>query len=243
MNPNAPLLSGVSQPDRTSPIIGDAISPRDIPLSVLSATRGSVLEGASEKPLIKTQLYEFPIAVSPEDEKYIDQALDSFCDRVVILNPGGGWPTKIWPASAYGEVADRLWNDYRLNSLVTYGPGEEALADSVAAGSRSGKARVFPSTIKQFVALARRARLFVGGDTGPLHLAAACRTPIVGIYGPTSPERNGPFDERDVTVGRDLWCRSECHRRECWHWECLDIPVNRVMNAISARLEKAGFQI
>jgi len=85
---------------------------------------------------------------------------------------------------------------------------------------------------------ARRAALFVGGDTGPLHIAAASGTPIVGLYGPTSPIRNGPFDPLDITLGRDVWCRADCHRRSCWHWECMDIPVNDVKNAIVKRLQR-----
>jgi lipopolysaccharide heptosyltransferase I len=180
--------------------------------------------------------YEFPIAVSPEDEKLIEAATDPTRGRLAILNPGGGWPTKLWPTSYYGEIADWLSQEYNLHSFVTYGPGEEGLAAEVAASSRSGSARVFASTLKQFVALARRAELFVGGDTGPLHLAAASRTPIVGLYGPTSSERNGPFDPCDLTVGRDLWCRADCNRRSCWHWECLDIGPTAVKRAIARRL-------
>ncbi|HSE97935.1 MAG TPA: glycosyltransferase family 9 protein, partial [Blastocatellia bacterium] len=140
--------------------------------------------------------------------------------------------------SNYGEIADYLANEYNLTSFITYGPGEEGLAEESVSGSRTGKARSFASTLKQFVALARRAALFVGGDTGPLHLAAASGTPIVGLYGPTSPARNGPFDSRDITVGRDLWCREGCHRRSCWHWECMDIPTGAVKRAISRRLRE-----
>ena len=157
-------------------------------------------------------------------------------DRFAILNPGGGWPTKLWPAERFGQLADWLLEEHKLASIVTYGPGEESLANEVAASSRARAARPLASTLKQFVALARRARLFVGGDTGPLHLAAASVTPIVGIYGPTSPERNGPFDKRDIAVGLDLWCRLNCHRRSCWHWECMDIPLSTVTEAVSARL-------
>jgi len=108
------------------------------------------------------------------------------------------------------------------------------------ASAHSGAAEVIASTLKQFVALARRAALFVGGDTGPLHLAAAAGTPIVGIYGPTSPARNGPFSPQDITVGRDLWCRSDCHQRACWHWECMDIPASVVTRAASLRLSRAS---
>ena len=183
--------------------------------------------------------YEFPIKLSADDERFAASAAEGLEDRFAILNPGGGWPTKLWPPERFGQLADLLLERHGLRSIVTYGPGEEALADQVAASSRAGAARPLASTIKEFVALTRRARLFVGGDTGPLHLAAASGTPIVGIYGPTSSERNGPFDARDTAVGLDLWCRSNCHRRSCWHWECMDIPVSTIAKAVSVRLADA----
>jgi ADP-heptose:LPS heptosyltransferase len=181
--------------------------------------------------------YEFPITVSEDDERFVEQAID-LRKPFAIVNPGGGWQTKLWPAERYAAIADWLWSDCGVASFITYGPGEEGLAETLASGTRSGAVRPLASTLKQFVALSRRATLFVGGDTGPLHLAAASGAPIVGIYGPTSPERNGPFDPRDVTVGRNLWCRADCHRRSCWHWECMDIAVPDVKRAIMSRLER-----
>ena len=183
-----------------------------------------------------TPNYKFPISVSSEDEDYADRAVGDANRPFAIINPGGGWSTKLWEPSRYGQVADWLNTEHGLKSIITFGPGEEPLAHLVAAASRSGGARPLPSTLKQFVALARRAELFIGGDTGPLHLAAACGTPIVGIYGPTAPARNGPFDARDIAVGRDLWCRADCHRRSCWHWECMEISVSEVEKAIARRL-------
>jgi lipopolysaccharide heptosyltransferase I len=183
--------------------------------------------------------YEFPIAVSTEDEKFVDDTIENSGGVFTIINPGGGWPTELWPPERYAELADWLWSDCGLRSFVTHGPGEEALAQKVADRARSSAARPIASTLKQYVALARRASLFVGGDTGPLHLAAASGTPIVGLYGPTSAERNGPFDHRDVTVGRDLWCRPDCHRRSCWHWECMNISLSEVQRAIVTRLSGA----
>jgi lipopolysaccharide heptosyltransferase I len=183
--------------------------------------------------------YEFPIQVSDDDEEYVEKATRAVEGDFAIINPGGGWPTKLWPAESFGELADWLYKEYRLASFVTYGPGEEPLAERVARSSRTRSARVLPSTIKQFVALARRARIFIGGDTGPLHIAAACGAPVVGIYGPTSPARNGPFENDDIAVGRDLWCRTSCHRRKCWHWECMDIPLAAVSSGVAARLARA----
>ncbi|HST23949.1 MAG TPA: glycosyltransferase family 9 protein [Blastocatellia bacterium] len=199
------------------------------------ALASAVIDGANFSPA----RYEFPIVVSAEDERYIEEAISNRGGSFAIINPGGGWPTKLWPATRYGQLADHLHTEHGLVSFITYGPGEESLVQTVAAASKTGAARPFASTLKQFVALARRAALFVGGDTGPLHLAAASGTPIVGIYGPTSPDRNGPFDKRDVTVKRDLWCRADCHRRSCWHWECMDIAVSAVASAVATRLERA----
>lgn len=183
--------------------------------------------------------YEFPIALAPDDERFADTVAENQNGRFAIINPGGAWPTKLWALERYAQLADWLWDDCGVPTVITFGPGEEALAGCVVASSRPGAARALASTLKQFVALARRAALFVGGDTGPLHLAAASGTPIVGLYGPTAPERNGPFDPRDITIGRDLWCRAECHRRSCWHWECMDIPVSDVKQAVLRRLELA----
>jgi lipopolysaccharide heptosyltransferase I len=185
--------------------------------------------------------YSFPIRVSPQDEAYAAEAAAGFRGRFTIINPGGGWPTKLWPASNYREIARILWEENALASFVTYGPGEEPLARTIAEPSEP-YVKLLPSTLKQFVALARRAQLFIGGDTGPLHLAAAAGTPIVGIYGPTSPARNGPFSPDDLTVGRDLWCRPDCHRRSCWHWECMDIPVATVASAVRRRLSAVSIQ-
>jgi len=186
----------------------------------------------------ETDEYEFPIALSAEDERFADSIITERAGNYAILNPGGGWPTKLWAPFRFGQLADWLWDTYGLTSLVTYGPGEEVLAQQASQSAKSGRAVVVASTLKQFVSLARRCSLFVGGDTGPLHLAAAAKAPIVGLYGPTSPRRNGPFDPHDLTVGRDLWCRPGCHQRSCWHWECMDIELEDVKVVVSKRLAK-----
>jgi heptosyltransferase-1 len=180
--------------------------------------------------------FEFPIAISEQDKRYVSARVREIGQRFAIINPGGGWPTKRWPNREYSAIADYLWQAHSLPSFITYGPGEEAMASEIASMVTTDAARPLASTLKQFVALARSATIFIGGDTGPLHLAAASGTPIVGLYGPTSALRNGPFDPRDISVGRDLWCRAGCHQRRCWHWECMRIPVEQVADAVTRRL-------
>jgi ADP-heptose:LPS heptosyltransferase len=124
-----------------------------------------------------------------------------------------------------------------LQSLVTHGPGEEQLAQSVVDGSQSGKARTVKLSLKGFFALAQHAKIYVGGDTGPTHLAVAAKAPIVGLFGPTEWWRNGSPRPVDICVERnDIDCRVDCHRRSCSKWICMDIEVERVLKAVDARI-------
>ena len=113
---------------------------------------------------------------------------------VAIVNPGAGWPSKLWPPERYAQVARHLGLAWRLGVLVVWaGAAEKAAAETIVAGSE-GVARLAPATtLRQLASLARRASLFVGADTGPLHLAVAVGTPCVGLFGPWPAERNGPL--------------------------------------------------
>ncbi len=157
---------------------------------------------------------EFPLPVAAASVGRVDEGLRGVGeDGLVLLNPGGGWPGKLWPAERYGALAQAL-DRQGLRCLVTYGPGEETLADAVVAAA-AGKARKsFPTTLLDYVELARRARLVVAADTGPLHLACAVGTPVVALFGPTDPARNGPFATEDVVVRRLPPC-APCYSRAC----------------------------
>jgi heptosyltransferase-1 len=138
---------------------------------------------------------EFP--VDPDAERQIS-SLVADAKAFAILNPGAGWGAKRWPAERYGQVARELAKE-GICSLVNYGPGEEDLAADVENAS-AGAARKVSCSISELIALTRRARLFVGGDTGPLHMAAALNVPVVAIFGPTDPARNGPFGTRSIVL-------------------------------------------
>jgi heptosyltransferase-1 len=118
--------------------------------------------------------------------------------RFAIVTPGAGWGGKQWPAERFGAVAHAL-AAHNLRTLVNAAPGEEQLAAAVAEAS-GGSAVSVGCTIAQLIALTRRARIFIGGDTGPLHLAAALGIPVVAIYGPTDPARTGPFGTQAIAL-------------------------------------------
>jgi lipopolysaccharide heptosyltransferase I len=203
-------------------------------LSLASGALGLELPSAAET-------FEFPIAVTREHEREADEVVQLVGQRFTILNPGGGWPTKLWDAARFGALADALLFEHGLRSVVTHGPGERELAERVVASSRARAAVAASPSLKGFYALARRAAVYVGGDTGPTHLAVAAGAPVVGLFGPTEWWRNGSPRAEDVCVERtDVGCRDLCHRRSCSQWVCMDIEVGRVVEAVGERLRRGA---
>ncbi len=155
----------------------------------------------------------------------------------VLINPGGNWETKRWEPSRFGALARRLM-DEGLDVAVTWGPGEEDAARTIREIAGDDLLMV-DSTLPELVALCERSCLFVGGDTGPMHFAAATGTPIVSLFGPTSSDRNGPFQREDVVVELRMPCRP-CYERDACpleHLECMgNITVDMVHEACRKRL-------
>ncbi len=166
----------------------------------------------------------------------IERRLDGYSD-FVLINPGGAWKTKRWGTENYGTLARRLIES-GLEVAVTWGPGEEKIAERIQ--ELGGETvRMVPANLQELVALSESARLFVGGDTGPMHFAAAVGVPVVAIFGPTSSDRNGPFRREDVVVEQRMECRPCYQRDECplKHLDCLKkITVDHVYDACLRRL-------
>jgi len=178
---------------------------------------------------------EFPIEQVVSD--IARQVREATGGCYALLNPGAAWPNKRWPPSRFAAVAAALASQHRIASVVVWGPGEQSLAEDVVAAAGGAAMLSPPTSIADLVALARGAALMVSGDTGPTHVAAAVGTPIVGIYGPTRPSRNGPWSPRDVTVSRDTVCQCHHLRRCRLERMCLlDIGVEEVVSAIDRRL-------
>jgi heptosyltransferase-1 len=206
------MRSGVLARLSGARVVYGAAEPRESPASLwytrkvvargqhVVAQNLSVAEGLVERGM-KPPAPDIPcdLPYDPQSEERTEQGLAQHNVRdFAILNPGAGWGAKRWPAERYGEVARKL-ADAGICPLVNYGPGEEDLFRAVLAAS-GGRARPTKGTISELIALTRRARLFIGGDTGPLHLAAALRVPVVAIFGPTDPARNGPYGTRGIVL-------------------------------------------
>ncbi len=182
--------------------------------------------------------WQFPLPGTDEDDRVVESMLAELGTKeFILINPGGGWMSKRWAPDSYAELIQRLGREYPGHVLLTGSAEEEEMIAGILPRSGSQKARHVRTTLLQFIALARRAQLFLGGDTGSLHLAAAVRTPIVAIYGPTDPARNGPFCKADII----LWNRGPINytRRADRPAYLSGVSVDSVLAAIHQRLARA----
>jgi lipopolysaccharide heptosyltransferase I len=182
---------------------------------------------------------DLPLRVEPSAA--VRDALDRTLagGRYAVLNPGAAWPNKRWPPERFGALASALHRRHGLVSLITWGPAERGLAETIVAASE-GTARLSPpTTVGDLAAVMHDASLVVSGDTGPLHIAAAVGAPLVGLYGPTWPERNGPWDPDDEVISRADRCRCH-HKRRCLTGApCIEtITVDEVMASADRRLTR-----
>lgn len=213
----------------------------DIPPQTHVIRKNLRLAEQALKISVPAENFEFPIFTGHEHRTEAEKIIAAAGANFAVLNPAGGWVTKLWPAEKFGALADRLWEEIGLVSVIAAAPNETELAQKVLESSQTGKVILSETSLKGFYELVRRARIYVGGDTGPTHLAVAARTPVVGIFGPTEWWRNGSPNPQDICVEReDINCRTDCHRRTCSNWICLDIPVETVFQAVRKRLESAN---
>ena len=179
------------------------------------------------------------LAISAEDLQVVSARLAAEgIDDYVVISPGGGWRSKCWPADRYGWLADRILKEFGLRTVVNAGPGENDLTEAVDRASQSAKPVPFAGSLGQLMALLKNARVVVAGDTGPLHLADALGTSLVAIFGPTDPDRNGPYRGNGVALRWESAVTS--YKRGAEPDESLlHISVDEVMNALHGLLQPA----
>ena len=213
----------------------------EVPKEIHVIKKNLALAAESLGIAVPDNSFEFPISTASEHVREAEETIARVGPDFAILNPGGGWATKLWPAEDFGDLARQLWERHSISSVISVGPKEEQLADRALARAGAARVAVASLSLKGFFELSKRASLYVGGDTGPTHLAVAAGTPVVGLFGPTEWWRNGSPDPHDICVERlDIGCRTDCHRRRCSAWICMDVPVETVARAAALRLGLAA---
>jgi heptosyltransferase-1 len=174
------------------------------------------------------------LPIDPAAEHWADEILPPITNKTaVLITPGAGWGAKRWPVERYAAVAQSLIAR-GCRVFINVGPCEEPLAEVIVRAT-NGAATPLACTLPQLIALTRRIALAIAGDTGPLHLACALCRPVVGIYGPTDPSRNGPFGTR-FTVLRNPASRRDHTRRAAPEFGLLTIQPAGVLRAADALL-------
>lgn len=184
--------------------------------------------------------WEFPLPDEAQDRETIREQLERLGTKeFIIINPGGGWKSKRWSPVNYAKLVAEMAGQAPFDILVTGSPQEEGVAREIITRASVPRVKWFPSTLLQFIALARRAKLLIGGDTGPLHLAAAVGTPIVALFNAddprNTPERNGPFNPADITLCGPRGADQSGRARDLNYLEGVSVE-----SVVKAALERLG---
>jgi len=180
------------------------------------------------------------LPVAEADEAAVDEMLrKNQLREFVVLSPGGGWGSKCWPVERYALVHNALARERGWRTVLNAGPGEERLVREFMERARVTRPVHLSLTVRQLVALIGRARLLISGDTGPLHVAAALGTPVVGLYGPTDPVRNGPHTRRALVLHHRDKATITYKHEEQPSPALLAITVEEVLAGVNRCLEAA----
>jgi len=179
----------------------------------------------------------FTLPAMAEAEEWADRKLAGLeAKGFYVLSPGGGWRSKCWPAERYGDLHREISSQLGLQGIVSFGPGEENLADEVVAASGLRAPIPLEMDLPHLMAALRRAEFLVAADTGPLHLASALGTPVVGLFGPTDPARNGPYGKPSIVVRKAEAGETTYKRGASYSPAMMRIEVSDVMAAIDRLL-------
>jgi predicted lipopolysaccharide heptosyltransferase III len=198
--------------------------------------------GALESLSIQAGSKDPQLWLTPEEENSADQLLDQLgvqrSQSIVILQPGARYWFKAWPPERFAGLADHLTSQYGCQVLIG---GSDQDIDLVQQIRQMTKSRSIimagRTTIKQFAALAKKSALFVGNDSGAMHVATAVGTPVVALFGPSNPAEWGPRGGAAEVIYKGLDCRA-CFHPTCLRGEqnCMQlITIDEVIMA-SARL-------
>lgn len=173
---------------------------------------------------------EFPFATNDTDRAQVAE-LVPHGTRFAVLLPGTNWMTKRWPIEYFAACVGPLQSRFGLETVIAGGPADSPLAAQINGLNLCGK-----TNLRQLVALLERAELVIANDSGPMHIAAALGKPLVSPYGPTNPNRTGPYHRMDSVLRVAVPC-SPCYSRTCSHQSCLRfLGVDSVLDLAAEQL-------
>jgi ADP-heptose:LPS heptosyltransferase len=134
---------------------------------------------------------------------------------LVAVNSSGGWYTKRWGRDRFAALCDILIRDHNCSVVLTWGPGEREHVESIRATMRETPLLPPATTFPQLAALLSMCDAVISNDTGPMHIAAAVGTPVLGIFGPTNPSLQGPYGPGHLTIRNESLTCLGCNLTAC----------------------------
>ncbi len=160
---------------------------------------------------VQERVFSFPPSGGNENRKPVARS------PYAVLVPGARWKTKIWPAGNFGSLASKL----PFGSVVIGSSADRAIADAVVSHSDGKAISVAGQTsLQQLIEIMRSSEMVITNDSGPMHIAAALNIPVIAIFGPTSPERTGPYGKGNLVLQSEAAC-VPCFKRECVDTHCM----------------------
>ncbi len=245
-NPRTALLTRLSGASRR---VGFRFRGRSYAYNILAEPRGNMVHNtqfnldALVALGVAIQDRSIYFSFGDDDARYVDSFLPPGFVRgsfVVCVNTGGGWYTKRWGLDRFAALSDRLVEEYNARIVLPWGPGQLPEAQEIRK-SMAREAFIPPATtLRQLGALLKRCSIVVSNDSGPLHIAAAVGTPVLGIYGPTDPFLQGPYGDNHVVVRNEGLDCLGCNLTSCpiGHPCMLELSVDTVLEGVRQLLAK-----
>ncbi len=186
-----------------------------------------------KKDIVKKIKFKFPENLKRDVEKKIKKNFGE--KKFIILNPGGMWHTKRWDPKRFGELSKLIREKFKFEIGIIFGKDEKIFAEKIK--NIAPFVTLVNLNLEELFYFISMCEIYVGGDTGPTHMASILNKKCLALFGPTSPYRNGPFNENSDVVYKNLDC-SPCHKRKCKNPICMDTSVEEVFSKFKKLVEK-----
>ena len=206
----------------------------------MPSTATSILPGISDTILQRQP--DFFVAIRPENEEKVSTLLNNGGiaegEKFIAVSPTALWKTKLWDERKFSELCDRIVRELQRKVVLTGGTDDRSVKNICSMMREKALDLSGKTSLKDLACLFGKAALLVTTDSGPMHLAAAVKTPVVALFGPTSPERTGPYGPGHIVIRTGIEC-SPCYRKECGPMDCMTgIDVETVLEKVRDKLKK-----